>query len=148
MTQEDKQRATDLLRERITGHEEELQDIDNRLYDYIRGLADNPNVHNAYEILGAIRFLRLLDTYVKDVDTFRLIVYKYEGLWQQEYEGGPWHHVRDGIRQPGTSGATYYRLQPFQIFVLASMFLLRAWISTELPEGSRALLPTEKIVKQ
>ena len=39
----------------------------------------------------------------------------------------------------------YYRLQPFQVFVLASMFLLRVWINTEAEAGTRELLPTEQV---
>ena len=53
--------------------------------------------------------------------------------------------MEGGLKHPGTTGPTYYRLQPFQVFVLASMFLLKAHINTEAEAGSRELLPTEYV---
>ena len=126
--------------------------IDPRLADYLNdlqnnsGLLDNmPDHHNAYEILSAVKFLRLLRTYETDIETFRDVVYKYEGVWEQR--NGVWHHIEGGLRHPGTTGPMYYRLQPFQVFVLASMFLFKVWINTEAEAGTRELLQTEKIVE-
>ena len=85
----------------------------------------------------------MLRTYELDIETFRDVVYKYEGIW--ECKDGVWRHKEGGLKHPGTTGPMYYRLQPFQVFVLASMFLLKVWINTEAEAGSRELLPTEDI---
>ena len=145
MTSEEKDKAQWLLAERLDECEEELKTIEPRLYDYIFGVAKEGDYHNAYEILGAVKFLRLLRTYETDIETFRDVIYKYEGVWEQR--NGIWHHIEGGLRHPGNTGPTYYRLQPFQVFVLASMFLLKVWINTEAEAGSRELLPTEKIME-
>lgn len=143
MTQEEKQQAHGLLAERFDEQQLSVFRIEERLGMYMQGLVNNPDHHNAYEILGALKFLRLLTTYEQDIDTFRDVIYKYEGVWEQR--DGIWHHVEGGLRHPGTTGPTYYRLQPFQVFVLASMFLLKAHINTEAEAGSRELLPTEYV---
>lgn len=143
MTQEEKQQAHGLLAERFDEQQLSVFRIEERLGMYMQGLVNNPDHHNAYEILGALKFLRLLNTYEQDIDTFRDVIYKYEGVWEQR--DGIWHHVEGGLRHPGTTGPTYYRLQPFQVFVLASMFLLKAHINTEAEAGSRELLPTEYV---
>lgn len=144
MTIEDKQKALELLREGFDNQMGTLFTVEERLGQYVRGLVEQPQLHNAYEILGAVKFLRLLRTYETDLATFRDVIYKYEGIWEQR--DGLWHHVEGGLRHPGTTGPTYYRLQPFQVFVLASMFLFKVWIDTETPAGTRELLPTEKIM--
>ena len=77
---------------------------------------------------------------------FRDVVYKYEGIWEQR--DGVWHHIEGGLKHPGTTGPQYYRLQPFQVFVLASMFLFKVWINTEAEAGTRELLPTEKVMEE
>ena len=143
MTREDKQRAMAMLSEAYDQQWQTLNHIEPRLREYIYDVATFDAAHNAYEVLGAMKFLRLLRTYETDIDTFRDVVYKYEGIWQQT--DGVWHHVEGGLRHPGTTGPMYYRLQPFQVFVLASMFLLRAWVNTEAKAGSRELLPTEQV---
>lgn len=143
MTKEEKQRAHTLLAERFDDQQLSVFSIEKRLGLYYQDLTREPDYHNAYEILGALKFLRLLNTYVPDIDTFRDVIYKYEGIWEQR--DGIWHHVEGGLKHPGTSGPRYYRLQPFQVFVLASMFLLKVWINTEEQAGSRELLPTERI---
>lgn len=143
MTQEEKDKDVDELRELLQVQWHETADIEFRLYAYLNGLISEPQYHNAYEIKGAIKFLRLLGTYELDIETFRDVIYKYEGTW--ENSDGVWRHVEGGLRHPGTTGAQYYRLQPFQVFVLASMFLLKVWINTGVKAGSRELLPTEEI---
>ena len=142
MTQEEKDKAVEMLRAQVSEQGVELADIESRLYDYYYGLTDEPESHNAYEIMGAVKFLRLLRTYEQDIETFQDVIYKYEGTWEQR--DGVWHHVEGGLKHPGTTGPQYYRLQPFQVFVLASMFLLKAWINTEATAGSRMLLKTER----
>ena len=144
MTQEEKQQAHALLSERLTEQHQQVTDIEPRLAAYLDDLTEHPEAHNGNELLGAIKFLRLLRTYETDIETFRDVVYKYEGIWQQT-DGGMWRHMEGGLKHPGTTGPTYYRLQPFQVFVLAAMFCLKAWVNTENEAGSRELLPTERI---
>ena len=144
MTQEEKQQAHALLSERLTEQHQQVTDIEPRLAAYLDDLTEHPEAHNGNELLGAIKFLRLLRTYETDIETFRDVVYKYEGIWQQT-DGGMWRHIEGGLKHPGTTGPTYYRLQPFQVFVLAAMFCLKAWVNTENEAGSRELLPTERI---
>ena len=145
MTKEEKQKAVEILREGFDNQMGTLFMVEERLGQYVRGLIEEPDYHNAYEILGAVKFLRLLRTYETDIETFRDVIYKYEGVWEQR--NGIWHHIEGGLKHPGNTGPTYYRLQPFQVFVLASMFLLKVWINTEAEAGTRELLPTEKIVE-
>jgi phage terminase large subunit-like protein len=142
MTEAIKQQAHDVLKERAAGMLKLLDSIDQRLTEYVAGLIANPELHNAYEILGAVKFLRLINTYEIDIDTFRDVVYKYEGIWEQH--NGMWHHIDGGLKHPGTTGQQHYRLQPFQVYVLASMFLLKVWINTEAEIGSRGMLKTER----
>ena len=142
MTQEEKDKAQYLLVGLIDNCEAQLKDIEPRLYDYLTGVATVGRHHNAYEVLGAIKFLRLLRTYEMDIDTFRDAIFKYEGIWEQR--DGVWCHVEGGVKHPGTTGPMFYRLQPFQVFVLASMFLLKVWINTEAEVGSRGMLHTER----
>ena len=144
MTQEEKQQAHALLSERLTEQHQQVTDIEPRLAAYLDDLTEHPEAHNGNELLGAIKFLRLLRTYETDIETFRDVVYKYEGIWQQT-DGGMWRHIEGGLKHPGTTGPTYYRLQPFQVFVLAAMFCLKAWVNTENEAGTRELLPTERI---
>ena len=150
MTQEEKNQALRLLHNRLCGQFEQVMAIEPRLGDYLLDVQNNsglidgtPDHHNAYEVLGALKFLRLLRTYELDYETFRDVIYKYEGIWEKRE--GVWYHVEGGLRHPGTTGPMYYRLQPFQVFVLASMFLLRVWINTEAEAGTRELLPTEQV---
>lgn len=143
MTQEEKQQAHALLTERFDEQQLSVFRIEERLGMYLQGLVNEPDYHNAYEILGAVKFLRLLRTYEQDIETFRDVIYKYEGIWEQR--DGLWRHVEGGLKHPGTTGPTYYRLQPFQVFVLAAMFCLKAWVNTENEAGTRELLPTERI---
>ncbi len=143
MTQEEKQRHITKLSKAIGMQWHDIEEAEPRLLTYLRGIVDDPQYHNDREVLGALKFLRQMETYVSDIDTFRDVIYKYEGIWEQR--DGIWHHVEGGLKHPGTSGPRYYRLQPFQVFVLASMFLLKVWINTEEQAGSRELLPTECI---
>ena len=95
MTREQKQQAVSILHEH---YEKQLKDvfmIDERLCEYFRNLIGHSDKHNAYEILGALKFLRLLNTYEQDIDAFRDVIYKYEGVWEQRE--GIWHHVDGGM---------------------------------------------------
>ena len=144
MTQEQKDKALRMLTRKVCDNTERLETIDVRLCDYFLHLVNFSKYHNAYELLSGIKFLRLLRTYVIDYATIADVIYKYEGIWKEN--NGIWEHVEGGLKHPGTTGLMYYRLQPFQVFVLASMFAFKAWVNTEAEEGSRAMLPTEKVI--
>lgn len=163
MTRKEKEEVALLLRERLgDGMLGVLNGIDGRLVTYYRGLVERPDVHNAYELLGGLKWLRLLSSatendnenengshgmngshgshgrLVLDGETVRNVIFKYEGAWEDGR-----HHLHGGLKHPGTSGPTYYRLQPFQVFVLAAIFALKVWVDTGVEAGSRELLPTE-----
>ena len=99
MTQEEKQQAHGLLAERFDEQQLSVFRIEERLGMYMQGLVNNPEYHNAYEILGALKFLRMLRTYEQDIKTFRDVIYKYEGVWEQR--DGIWHHG-GRLKHPGT----------------------------------------------
>jgi hypothetical protein len=63
MTQKEKQEAVNMLNDRLNAKWQEIDIIDQRLQTYLHGLCTQPEYHNAYEILGALKFIRLLDTY-------------------------------------------------------------------------------------
>jgi phage terminase large subunit-like protein len=150
MNKEEKQAMLDVLRRQYKEQREQLAAIDQRLVEYYDGMCadvsgdgDPQLLHNGMEIAGAVKFLRLLRTYDFDHTTVADVIYKYEGEWAKRVDG--WHHVGGGVMHPGITGDTYYRLQPFQVFVLAAMFGPRAWFNTQAPAGSRPLLPTEEV---
>ena len=150
--QEQKQAAIDLLKERFYGKEKILAEIDDRLLYYFADLCDNSSAdtddendhHNVYEILGAAKFLRMLDTYTFNRKKVQTIIRLREGEWERD-RSGRWHHLSGGLKCPGTSGAQVYRWQPFQVFVLASVFGFYTWVNTKNEAGTKAeLLPTER----
>lgn len=136
MTQDEKQFAHEVLICRL-GEEidtgltvcDALRHIDPRLLQYFDDIAEKPSLHNGYEILCAVKFLRLLRTYEFNERRVQQIIKLREGEWQQD-ERGRWHHVRGGIKCPGTDTAHVYRWQPFQVFVLASVFGFHTWFDT------------------
>jgi hypothetical protein len=94
MTQEEKQHAHEILTARLTDDVQlALKAIDPRLKDYFTGIADNPELHNGYEILCAVKFLRLLRTYEFNEKKVKQIIQLREGEWAQD-ERGRWRHVR------------------------------------------------------
>lgn len=143
MTKDDKLNAVDILAERYHWMAAKVAEIEPRLAEYFDGLIHHPELHNTYEILGAVKFLRLLRTYEFNHKKVRQVIRLREGEWQQV--NGRWQHISGGIPCPGTHGATVYRWEPFQIFVLASVFGFRTWVNTENMEGDRDLLPTERV---
>ena len=151
--QQQKQRAIDLLESRYRGMENVCEGIDMRLRMYFEDLLehssareDDPNDwHGLYELLGAAKFLRCLDTYNFNVKKVQTVIRLREGEWRQDGQGR-WHHVCGGLKCPGTSGAQVYRWQPFQVFVLASVFGFYDWMNTKVRAEDKAeLLPTERI---
>lgn len=147
---ETKLKAIEVLKVRAEEQREQLEAIDLRLADYYDDLiqysnieTDSPNDHhNGYEILGAIKLLRLLRNYPFDTELVQSKIYAYEGEWRQE--GRKWLHVCNGLKHPGDRGPSYYRLQPFQVFVLCAIYGPHVWINTRNEAGTRELLPTEK----
>ena len=151
MTQEEKQQAHEILNKRLYETIENtatmcelLKSIDLRLQEYFVGISDNPSLHNGYEILCAVKFLRLLRTYEFNEKKVQQIIKLREGEWTQD-ERGRWHHIRGGIKCPGTDTAHVYRWQPFQVFVLASVFGFHTWFNTEVQAIDKpSLLLTER----
>ena len=144
--------AIDLLKTRYEGKADTLKDIDPRLNEYFRDLIAHSNAdpdspddhHNVYELLGAAKFLRMLDTYNFNTKKVQTVIRLREGEWRRE--GKRWRHVSGGLKCPGTSGAQVYRWQPFQVFVLASVYGFYSWVDTRVSADERAeLLPTERV---
>ena len=130
-----------------------LASVDERLAEYFDDIAApgaqggaDPNVrHNLYEVLGASRFLRLLRAYEFDARKVRQVIRLREGEWRRD-DKGIWRHERGGIKCPSNSGSQYYRWEPFQVFILASVYGFRCWVPTGDEEGSRDLEPTERVI--
>jgi phage terminase large subunit-like protein len=144
--------AIDLLKTRYEGKADTLKDIDPRLDEYFSDLIAHSNAdpdsaddhHNVYELLGAAKFLRMLDTYNFNTKKVQTVIRLREGEWRRE--GRRWRHVSGGLKCPGTSGAQVYRWQPFQVFVLASVYGFYSWVDTRVSADERAeLLPTERV---
>ena len=144
MTQEEKQQAHEILIEYAGGKLNQLASIDIRLAEYFGGMIANPELHNGYEILGAVKFLRLMNTYEYNKERVQQVIRLREGEWAKD-EKGRWRHLRGGIKCPGTDTAHVYRWQPFQVFVLASVFGFHHWFNTEVRAIDKPeLLPTER----
>lgn len=144
MTQEEKQQAHEILIEYAGGMLNRLASIDTRLAEYFGGMIANPELHNGYEILGAVKFLRLMNTYEYNTERVQQVIRLREGDWAKD-EKGRWRHLRGGIKCPGTDTAHVYRWQPFQVFVLASVFGFHHWFNTEVRAIDKPeLLPTER----
>ena len=149
--QENKQRAIDLLATRYRGMENVCEGIDMRLRMYFEDLLehssareDDPNDwHGLYELLGAAKFLRCLDTYNFNTKKVQTVIRLREGEWRQD--GSVWRHISGGLKCPGIAGGQVYRWAPFQVFALASIYGFYAWIDTQMPAGSKPqLLRTER----
>lgn len=82
-----------------------LRGTDVRLLSYVSEVASRPDRHNLYEVLGVLRFFRLLDRYEWKAKRVRKFFKFYELL------------LFNGI-----SGRTRYRLTPVQCFQFASIF--------------------------
>ena len=131
------------------GRLEFLREVDERLYSYFLDLSsstwddgsDCNTRHNYYELCGGLRFLRFLSVYEFDVDKVRKVIRLREGVW--ELRSGHWHHVRGGIPQPTLKGNTFFRWEPFQVFVLASVFGFYCWVDTGVSASERPLGATE-----
>ena len=116
MTEEEKEHlrrlkadtADTLAKERRTmlaRYKRALVDTDPRIGEYLCALADAPERHNLYELLAAVRFLRLLDKYEWNAERVQHFFDFYEL-----------------IRFNGTQGRTRYKLTPVQCFQFANIF--------------------------
>ncbi len=147
-----KQEAIDLLRKRLTEDvRKRLYDVDYRLRDYFDDCATNvSNVfgdesdrHSMWELLCAAKFIRMFNTYHFNAKKVQFYLRLREGVWRKQ--GKAWRYVEGGLKLPSTNGAKVYRWQPFQVFVLATVFGFYTWINTKVEEGTKdVLLDTER----
>lgn len=152
MTPKEKQQAIDQLREATLRHHALLEDIEPRLAEYYDHLCQHtgtekgdPNDHhNGFELLCALRLLRLLQTYPLNREKIDQVLYMGEGEWRRDAQGY-WQHVEGGLGQPGRHGPEVYRWEPFQVFMIVAMYGPMAWIGTETYEGDRRPTDTERV---
>ena len=147
-----KQDAIDLLRKRLTEDvRKRLKDVDERLLAYFDDCATNvSNVfgdendkHSMWELLCAAKFVRMFNTYHFNAKKVQFYLRLREGVWRKH--GKAWRYVTGGLKLPSTNGAKVYRWQPFQVFVLASVFGFYTWINTKVEAGTKdVLLDTER----
>ena len=114
--QQTKQEALEYLAQVRRGQRRQLEDIDGRLLTYYEGLTDG-TMHNLYEVLGGIKFLRVLRTYPFSHKRVRHAIQLYEGRWN----GDKYIEGSGGLQFSGLKGFTHYQLQPFQVFALAGL---------------------------
>ena len=151
-----KRRALEVLHHHYVEQHDMVAAIEPRLTEYFDGLCaevtdkgdalpDDPQPHhNMYELLGAVKFLRLLRTYEFNHRKVKQVVWLREGDWHQESDGR-WIHDGGGLKCPGTDTAHVYRWQPFQVFVLASIFGFQSWVNTQVAATTKPeLLKTER----
>ena len=114
--QQTKQEALEYLAQVLPQQRRQLKDIDGRLLTYYEGLTDG-TMHNLYEVLGGIKFLRVLRTYPFSHKKVRHAIQLYEGRWN----GDKYIDGSGGLQFSGLKGFTHYQLQPFQVFALAGL---------------------------
>lgn len=146
-----KQEAIDLLAKRYRGLEQRTEDIDLRLRLYFEDLLEHSSAkedddndwHGIYELLGAAKFLRMLDSYNFNTKKVQTVIRLREGEWVPV--GKAWKHLSGGLRCPGMGGGQVYRWEPFQVFILASIYGFYTWINTQVESGTKSeLLRTER----
>ena len=89
MTREEKDKAVEILRERLAVQREEIARIEPRLLEYFEGLVSQPSVHSGWEILCAVKFLRLKRTYQFNHKKVRQVIRLREGEWQKWFAERP-----------------------------------------------------------
>lgn len=115
-----KVRALELLQTLAARCKEATDSIDARLTEYVEGVALNEgDTHNLYEVLGALKLLRLLAAYTIDAMRVRRTIRLFEGEWEN---GGTYEEGTGGFLFSGLQGRQHYRLQPFQVAVLAAIY--------------------------
>lgn len=82
-----------------------LADVDPRLEEYVREVAEHPEAHNVFEQLAVRHFFRMVHRYGIDAVEVRRFFMFYESLYF-----------------PGIKGQQTYRLTPVQCFQFASIF--------------------------
>lgn len=97
-----------------------LGDIDARLEFYVRDVRGNGEVHNLYEVLAVLKFVRLMREYVFRKDKFLKFVRLYEGL-----------------KFSGMNGRKSYKLTPIQVFQFASILGFYRWEDSGVEEEFR-----------
>ena len=146
-----KQEAIDLLAKRYRGLEQRCEDIDLRLRLYFEDLLEHSSAkedddndwHGIYELLGAAKFLRMLDTYNFNTRKVQTVIRLREGEWVPV--GKAWKHLSGGLKCPGMGGGQVYRWENFQVFILASIYGFYTWINTQVESGTKSeLLRTER----
>ena len=147
MTQTDKQEALQIVTRWLEVQREQLREVEPRLLEYYEGIVNEPHHHNGWEVLCAIKLLRLMQTYEVDARNVKMIIRVFEGKWQQD-ERGIWRHLDGGIKQPGRQGPEVYRFEPFQVFVLTCLYGIKAWIDTGLTGYDRDLRVTERFTAE
>lgn len=135
---EKKERAAAKIVELLQWQVEEITEVDGRLFDYLFSLSREPEIHNVWEILGGVRFLRIFKTYPFNKDKVRRILRLYEGEWRDG------EYVEGGLLFSGLRGRTHYQLTPIQVFMIAGVYGPHHWVNTEAKAGSRKMLPTER----
>lgn len=145
-----KLKALHLLENSYQASADKLAEIDSRLDSYYVQIINESgmrpgeeDLHNINEVLGAMRLLRQMQMYEVNVKKVQQVIRLREGEWEQDHRG-MWKWKKNGLLLPGTRGATHYRWQPFQVFVLTAMYGPQAWVSTGVHIGERELLDTER----
>lgn len=82
-----------------------LEATDTRLLHYVTEVANNPDGHNLYEILGVLAFFRKLDRYTWKRGKVKKIIRFYECL-----------------KFSGIKGRRSYKMTPIQVFQYANIF--------------------------
>lgn len=146
-----KRRAIGKLPEYIAPLYGKLLDIDTRLLGYFNHLCDHSStelddendLHCTMELLCALRALRLMSQYDVDIQAIKNVLRLREGDWHLEQRR--WVYDRGGILLPGTGETKrHYRWEPFQVFVWFSIYGIKTWVDTNVENGTRQLLPTER----
>lgn len=148
-----KEKAIGILRKRYDEQREQVAAIDDRMTEYYEWMLshvsadpdDENDLVNYYELLCAVKFLRLLRTYQFNYKKVTQVIRLREGVWEKN-SIGQWQHISGGMKCPSTTGAQVFRWEPFQVFVLASIFGFYAHMSTGLKANARPLLLTEDVV--
>ena len=81
-----------------------LDKTDKRLRKYIESIQDNPEAHNLYEVLAAVRFFNHLDKYIFKTKVVKKYIVLYESL------------IFNGMK-----GKVRYKLTPIQVFQFSSI---------------------------
>lgn len=95
-----------------------LEDVDRRLLQYIEGIQQNEELHNLYEILGALKFLRMMRQY-----TFRASKVK---RFCQLYES---------LKFSGMDGRRSYKLTPIQYYQFTNILGFYDWVKVAEAPG-------------